>query len=310
MQRYALHGLSIDSELPLGTAVNSPGPCDLTLVMVDASDGVGNDPPGGDVIAELILEGRRLYTGVVDGDRYVLRLHGTCDFVMSKDLSRVACHSLASTEPELLSLLARGALMAFLLGLKGSCVLHASAVEVDRGSVVFVGGSGMGKSTLAGLACRDGARFVSDDLVHISDGPEPSWVGGASELRLRNGASPLADHVGDQWRRRTTVDDRVGLKPPMTTQAEGKLGAIVIPAPTRREPELSFHRLDPFDAAFALSAFPRMQWTLPKALGAQFDGVTRLAASVPVYRVQVPWGPPFADGLGMRIIDRVLADPP
>src|SRR5580692_10573258 len=162
MHRYALHGMSIDSELALGTAIESVGAADLTLVMANEPEAVADDPPAGDVIAEMILEGRRLYTGVADGDRYVLRLHGACDFVVNKDLSRVACHSVASVEPELLSLLARGALMAFVLGLSGSCVLHASAVEDDRGSVAFVGGSGMGKSTLAGLACRDGARFVSD----------------------------------------------------------------------------------------------------------------------------------------------------
>ncbi len=306
MPRYALHGLSIDSELPLGPNVELSGGCDLTLVMGDEWHGVGPDIPEGDVIAELILEGRRLYTGVIDGDRYVLRLHGTCDFVMDKEVSRVECHSVSSAEPELLSLLARGALMAFVLGLKGSCVLHASAVEVDGGSVVFVGGSGMGKSTLAGLACRDGARFVSDDLVHISAGAEPSWVGGASELRLRMGSSPLADRVGDQWSQRTTIDDRLGLKPPMTLMAEGKLGAIVIPDPSRVEPALSFHRLNPFDATFALSAFPRMLWTLPETLKVQFDGVARLANSVPVFRVQVPWGPPFPDGLGMRIIEGTL----
>jgi hypothetical protein len=41
-------------------------------------------------------------------------------------------------------------------------------------------------------------------------------------------------------------------------------------------------------------------------LGAQFDGVTRLAATVPVFVANVPWGPPFQEGLGTQLVRQSL----
>ena len=52
--------------------------------------------------------------------------------------------------------------------------LHASAVVVDDEVVVFVGGSGTGKSTLAWELTKAGATPVADDLVPVrftADGP-------------------------------------------------------------------------------------------------------------------------------------------
>jgi hypothetical protein len=305
--RYALHGLTFESDIPLNTSLDVPDNGCIALSREICGEAVGDDRPGGDVIAELTIGERRFYTGTDDGDHYTLRIHGVCDFVVDRALTSVRCVAPDSTEVELLSLLVRGALIAFILGLGGSCVLHASVVEADAGSVVFVGISGMGKSTMAALACRDGARFVSDDLLRLSDEAHPSWVGCSSELRLRPAASALAESEWVAWSARETVDDRVALKPPASSHPSGRIGAVVMPAPTRVQPELEMTRLDPFDAIIALSAFPRMLWTLPAAQTAQFEGVSRLAEAVPTYRVSVPWGPPFAPGLGARIVDGVLA---
>jgi hypothetical protein len=227
--------------------------------------------------------------------------------MVDRSLGKVDCHALESASPELLSLLVRGALIAFVLGLGGDCVLHASVVESDAGSVAFVGGSGMGKSTLAALACRDGARFVSDDLLRLNAEPHPSWVGCSSELRLRPAAAPLAAGEEKAWSARATVDDRVAVRPPGPRSPTGLIGAVVLPAPTRSEPELEVTRVDPFDAAFALSAYPRLMWTSRDVLATQFEGVARLAQAVPVYLASVPWGPPFASGLGARILAEVLS---
>jgi hypothetical protein len=303
---YALHGLSIRSDLPLGQPADSPDPVDVTLLTAEAEGPIGNTPPPGQVLAQLSLGEQHLYTGTDAGDHFVLRIHGLCDFVVEPDLSTITCLAAPEWEPELLSLLARGALLAFILGLGGSCVLHASVVETDAGSVAFVGGSGMGKSTLAGLACRDGARFVSDDLLRLSAEKSPSWVGCSSELRLRQGAAPLAEGIAHATGRHTTVDERVALRPPMATQSTGRIGAVVIPAPTRTESSLRLERIDPLPATMALSAFPRLQWTAGAALGVQFDGVARLAEAVPVCQAIVPWGPPFPDGMGAQLVVEAL----
>ena len=304
--------MSIRSDLVLGlpVAVAESSPVDLTVRTSSAGGGAGgeggDDAPPGEVIAELVADDRRYYTGVDQGERYVLRIHGICDFVVERSLAAVECVPIADADPdrEVLALLVRGGLLAFVLGLGGTCVLHASVVETDEGSVAFVGASGMGKSTLAALACRDGARFVSDDLLRLDGDSKPGWVGCSSELRLRPGAAPMA--TGQDWSGRDTVDERLALRPPGPKEATGKIAAVVIPAPSRTEPGLSVDRVDPLEAIFVLSSFPRMAWTAPSIVAGQFEGITRLADAVPVYFARVPWGPPFADGLGTELLAEVL----
>jgi hypothetical protein len=299
--------MSIRSDLALGVPVPSSAssPVDLSVLTSSPGEGGGADVPSGEVIAELVAEDRRFYTGVDQGERYVLRIHGICDFVVSRSLAEVECLPRPDSDPEVLALLVRGGLLAFVLGLGGTCVLHASVVETDDGSVAFVGASGMGKSTLAALACRDGARFVSDDLLRLDDERRPGWIGCSSELRLRPGAAPMAS--GQDWSGRDTVDERLALKPPGPKQASGRIAAVVIPAPSRSEPELSVSRVDPVEAIFVLSSFPRMAWTAPSIVAGQFEGITRLADAVPVYFARVPWGPPFAEDLGTELLAAVLA---
>jgi hypothetical protein len=303
---YSLHGLRIRSDLALGTPAAADGPIDLELTLAAAAGAVSEEPPPGEVIAQLLLGGRRFYVGTDQEARYVLRIPEVCDFVVDRSLAAVECRPAPSAQPEVLALLVRGALLAFILGLGGACVLHASVVETDGGSVAFVGGSGMGKSTMAALACRDGARFVSDDLLRLGADPPPSWVGCSAELRLRPVAAALAGGREIEWAARETIDDRVAVRPPGPRGSSGPIGAVVVPAPTRTEPDLTLDRIEPVEAAFVLSAFPRLMWTSPAVLATQFDGVSRLADGVPVYRASVPWGPPFADGLGSRITSQAL----
>jgi hypothetical protein len=310
---YSLHGMSIRSDLVLGVPEPAWSSVDLTVLTSSSAaslpssssqDSGGDSVPAGQVIAELVAEDRRFYTGVDQGEHYVLRIHGICDFVVKRTLDAVECRPVADADPEVLSLLVRGGLLAFVLGLGGTCVLHASVVEADQGSVAFVGASGMGKSTMAALACRDGARFVSDDLLRLDGEASPGWVGCSSELRLRPGAAPMA--AGQEWSGRDTVDERLALRPPGPKEATGKLAAIVIPAPSRTEPELLVTRVDPVEAIFVLTSFPRMAWTAPSIVAGQFEGITRLADAVPVYFARVPWGPPFAEHLGRDLLAEVL----
>jgi hypothetical protein len=303
---YVLHGLAISSDIPLGIpSEHSPVP-NVTLRLTTAAQPVDEDIPPGEVVSQLRVGEQLLYTGIDDSERYVLRIHGGCDFVITRDLATVTCAANQDTDPELIALFIRGALIAFLLGLGGSCVLHASVVEVDEGSVAFVGHSGAGKSTLAGLACRDGARFVTDDLLRLDQAAHPSWVGCASELRLRPGAATLGDAINGVVDNRLTIDERVAVRPVMSTQPAGLLGAVVIPAPSRTQDTLSLERVPPMDASIALLTFARMRWTSGPMLGAQFDGVTRLAATVPVFVATVPWGPPFQKGLGTQLVRQAL----
>lgn len=55
----------------------------------------------------------------------------------------------------------------------GHLVLHASSADLDGRSVLFVGESGRGKSTLAAAFDRCGYRLLSDDLSPVRFNPVP-----------------------------------------------------------------------------------------------------------------------------------------
>ncbi len=80
--------------------------------------------------------------------------------------------------------------MGALFHQRGLLALHASAVAVDDGCVVFVGPSGAGKSTLAAFLSRQrGCTLLAEDLCVVDcgaahEGLPPQVQPGASSLRL------------------------------------------------------------------------------------------------------------------------------
>lgn len=61
-----------------------------------------------------------------------------------------------------------GAVLGGCLHQRGRLVLHASAVETDRGAVLFVGDSGAGKSTLLAALLDRGYRALTDEVAGIA----------------------------------------------------------------------------------------------------------------------------------------------
>ena len=53
--------------------------------------------------------------------------------------------------------------------LRGTHVLHASAVALAGRAVAFMGRSGVGKTTLAGRIVAHGARLMTDDVLAVDD---------------------------------------------------------------------------------------------------------------------------------------------
>lgn len=68
-------------------------------------------------------------------------------------------------------------LVARMLGRHGGVILHASSVVVDGRSLLFLGHSGAGKSTMAEIASSCGAEVLSDDrtIVTIERGVATAW---------------------------------------------------------------------------------------------------------------------------------------
>lgn len=76
-------------------------------------------------------------------------------------------------EPELnaeaskIRLLLLGAAMGVLLHQRGYLTLHASAVAMNNGAVVFIGDKGWGKSTIAANLHARGHNLIADDVVAV-----------------------------------------------------------------------------------------------------------------------------------------------
>ena len=207
-------------------------------------------------------------------------------------------------DPDLLSVLVSGTLLAFVLTMRGETVLHASAVQVGDAALAFVGASGMGKSTMATLLCADGARLVTDDVLRLdTTSSPPTCALGATELRLRKGADHLAERFADRGSApglRTTGDARQALAAVPATTEDLPLAALVVPvpdhSPERRTTEIT--RLSPKEAMVVLSQFPRLLgWQDAAVRRASFHQLADVVDRVPVHVAVLPWGPPFPEDI-------------
>src|SRR6476661_8269688 len=103
MNVYQLHGVTIRSEIALGTPARVESPIDLEVRWGERR-AIPDEPPAGHPNA--------------------------CDFFLSKDLRRLRVH--ASPEAEaLVPILLAGTVLAAVLSLGGRVVLHASAIHHD-----------------------------------------------------------------------------------------------------------------------------------------------------------------------------------
>jgi hypothetical protein len=306
MHRYRAHGLAIRSEveLPLPPVAFTHGPADLVLRRGPDRPVPGEDPPGRRLAGLRAPDGRQFYALGRDGDRTVLRYPGLCDFVGDRDLAEVSCHLHPGVDPGLLAVLAGGTLLAVHLTLRHQLVLHASAVRAGEHAVAFVGGSGMGKSTLAAALCGHGCALVADDVLRVDADPAAVRVHpGSVESRLRRSAAAL---VGP-GAARTTADGRLALRPAARADGPVPLGACVVPRPSREVTAVSVHRLPPARALLRLAQFPRVAgWVEPAWMDRAFQGLADLAERVPVFEATVPWGPPFHPEMLAALLAAVL----
>ena len=299
-------GLRIRSELDLHLPVTAESRADVDVRCGDPIDD-SVDRPDGIVIAEYWEGDRRLYTATCHEAGYTVRFPECGEFVISCDHATVEVRrDRAGLYAELLPVLMAGTVVALLHGLRGSTMLHASAVAIDNHALAFVGSSGQGKSTLAGLFCAAGAPLVTDDVLLVSAEPRPMCVGGASEIRLRASAAPIAEQ-SQEFAARTTVDDRTAMSPRHLITHEVPLGAVVVPMPSRSASTVEIVEVPPVQRLVTLLHFPRIAgWVDREVLVRQFETLARVAESVPVFHATIPWGPPFGDSITADLSDLVM----
>ncbi len=208
---YDLYGLRVHSEiaLPAQIAASDLPPYDLQVYCGERK-AIPDAVPAGEILAQLVLGNGRGYTLVDTGSSYVYFFHQTGEFWIDYDLRSVRVHLAPDVHPDIAGLLLVGNVIACILTLARECVLHASAVEIGGLALAFLGGSGMGKSTLAALLCAHGARFVTDDLLRLQhDGKGWRCFPGTGKLRLRKDVAALFNFP--ETRLEETPDKRIAV---------------------------------------------------------------------------------------------------
>ncbi|WP_162433927.1 hypothetical protein [Pseudoxanthomonas koreensis] len=98
-------------------------------------------------------------------EAYRLRFPGLCDFLIDLGATRITAEPRAGLSLDTFEHLLVDQVLPRLLAHRGELVIHASAVEIGTRTALFLGRSGWGKSTLAGMLHHAGHRLLSDDCA-------------------------------------------------------------------------------------------------------------------------------------------------
>jgi hypothetical protein len=165
-----LFGLNLATTFPFATTLPPPaGPADLLLEVISEAP---PPPPGPPLYKSLARtgDGGPAFALHRDGPADVLRFPGPLEFRI--DSARITARAPAGTPPHRVEIAFLGTVMAFVLERRGALALHASAVETERGAVLFLGGNHGGKTALAAALLRNGRALVADDIAALEAGPE------------------------------------------------------------------------------------------------------------------------------------------
>ncbi len=106
---------------------------------------------------------------VADGGYFVLQYSDGTRFTVERSGKEVFADWPDRFTVEDISPYLLGPILGFILRLRGTIPLHASAVSIAGHAIALMGPAGAGKSTTAGGFARRGYRVISDDVVALND---------------------------------------------------------------------------------------------------------------------------------------------
>lgn len=301
---YELHGLAVASPRPLDAPATDRRP-DWTVRL--AAPLLVDGAPPGRLIGEAEFGEHRYWATVADGDRrWITRHRHSAETEFDLDARSITIRPDPRKPDGYWMLLLAGSGMAHALAADGHPALHASAVEIEGRAIAFIGPSGGGKTTMAALMCRSGARAVTDDLLRCGvNGAAASCFRGSSTLRLRSQAKALGEGVGGSIE---TTDGRTAARFDHSPVSRMPLAALIVPRPSREASKLELRRLHGREAAVELLRSPRLAGLIEPGLALRHVDLTAaLVDAVPVFEATVPWGPPFAPRLAKGIAEGIRA---
>jgi hypothetical protein len=186
--QYSIYGLSIRADCPIPGALECRDEMDpavdvtlgvLTADLRNAHQLVFPSASPEDQQTPHLLVRRSAQTG----DLWLIYDDGT-EFVVNETGSRILMGWPATLTLDDAATYLLGPILGFLLRLRGTLCLHASAVEIDGKGVVLLGPPGAGKSTLAATFAEAGFRVLSDDVAPVTRAVD-AWLVQPGYPRLR-----------------------------------------------------------------------------------------------------------------------------
>jgi energy-coupling factor transporter ATP-binding protein EcfA2 len=114
-------------------------------------------------------DGERLLSYGKQGPDHWLQFPELADFCISANIKEISCYPLLEVPQESIRHLLLDQVLPRCLAYQGKVMLHASAVRLEEGVILFIGDSGAGKSTLAGNFHQAGIPIISDDCVWVKE---------------------------------------------------------------------------------------------------------------------------------------------
>lgn len=189
-------------------------------------------------------------------------------------------------EAEVLRLYLLGAVLGTVLHYRGQLILHASAVAMNGGAVVFLGDQGGGKSTTAAALYTRGYALVADDVTPIRfEHGIPITYPGYPRIKLWPEAAVKLGYSLETLPRIVFEDDKRSLHCPQ--------GFNSTPLPVRRiyilSPEEAEDKIEPVNLRDALMELVRHSYChkLLAATGfaAHFFQCNDLVKKIPIRRI-------------------------
>lgn len=188
-----------------------------------------------------------------------------------------------------------GSAFAVLAGQRGIHLLHAAATHTGRGAIAFTAPSGHGKSSMvAGLSTR-GQGVLADDVLPLvpREGLPPLALAAVRRLRLFPDVVSLAGRSSADHPPTLKENAKLGLFPPDDPAMPVEMPLLSLYLLEQAAPD-AMPTLEPITGLAALEAIRTATYRPHYAVRAgrhmsHLAACTRIAATVPVFRLSRPW---------------------
>ena len=295
----SIYGLGVEADAPVAALASLPPPA-----AIDVRWHLGTLPAGFAAIPAAEWRGHGLAGGEPDEETAVRATHspraglyrlqyddGTLIVVDEAGRNVWATTPAGATLEDTATYLL-GPVMGFVLRLRGTPCLHASAIAFDGGAVAVAAHAGGGKSSTAAGFARMGLPVLTDDVLAISVTPEgfnarpayPRVRLWPESVEALFGAADVLPRLTPNWSKRFLPLEGG----PFDFQSrEVPLRAVFVLGDRRPGGGARFERLGAPEALVWLVAHAYSARLLDRAMRArEFEVLSAVAAAVPAWRVE------------------------